>query len=253
MATAEILATDPAAVEAACAAGADRIELCAALGVGGVTPGPGLLGEAIRLAAGRAEIVVLVRPWAGDFCLRREGDLSTLIQDVEAARDAGASGVAVGVLTQEGILHGEAMAQLVEAAGRMPVTLHRAIDAAADYLGAAEAAVRAGVTRILTSGGAASAWEGRVRIAELVGAMGSRVEVIAGAGVRSSNAQSILEATGAGALHGSCSVGPDPCRGSDPKALDLGMGRSQRLDPREAAALVAAAHGDGAHPGRGGR
>lgn len=234
MAKLELLATDLAAVEMACEIGADRIELCAALGVGGVTPGPGLLKESLRIAQDKVDVVVLVRPRAGDFCLRHPLELEVQVQDVRAARDAGAAGVAVGVLTPDGFLDEAAMARLVEAAGTLPVTLHRAVDAARDSLATARTAAGLGVSRILTSGRAASAWEGRAQIAEIVRTLGSRVEVIAGAGVRSAHARALLGETNAGALHGSCSI---PAAA---ETTDLGMGFAQRIDGQEAAALLRA-------------
>ena len=243
MAFAELLATDPAAVQVACVAGADRIELCAALSVGGVSPGAGLLGEALRIADGRAEIVVLVRPRAGDFQIRHAGDLRSQIRDVVAAREAGAAGVAVGVLNQDGDLDRDAMALLLEAAGPIPVTLHRAIDAARDYLATAEAAMELGVARVLTSGQSRSAWEGREQIARVVRQVGNRLEVIAGAGVRGENASELLRATGAAALHASCSLASDA--NDQAGSEELGMGQQQRMDPQQAAAVVKAAHSAG--------
>lgn len=208
MAFAELLATDLAGVEHALAAGTDRIELCAALEVGGVTPGIGFLRAAVRMAEeaeGSGGVVALIRPRRGDFLLDGAHGLALLQAEVEAARDAGAAGVAVGVLTEEGQVDLGAMEALVRAAGATKVTFHRAIDHARDPLAAALSLASMGVARILTSGAATSALEGADAIRTLVAAVGPHLEVIAAGGVHGGNAAQVLTATGAPAIHGSCS------------------------------------------------
>lgn len=233
---AELLCADLDSVEVARAVGADRIELCAAPEVGGLTPGAGLLEQAIAALDGALETVVLVRPRVGGFTLRGARELRALVADVEAARAAGASGVAVGVLSGSGALHREAMAELVAAAEGLAVTLHRAIDLSIDLVASAGAAAELGVARILTSGGAPTALKGAAGIARLVEAVGDRVEVVAAAGVRGSNAAQVLGLSGAGGLHGSCS-------GEAAHETALGMGTLRPMDRTEAAGLVAAVRG----------
>jgi copper homeostasis protein len=248
MALSELLCTDLASVEAALALGADRIELCAALEVGGVTPGPGLLAAAVgaRDAAtsegSRTEVVVLVRPRRGDF-VYDAGDLAALRADVEAAARAGADGVALGVLTSEGAVDVARTGELVEAAGPMAVTFHRAFDHVADPRAAAEALEGLGVRRLLTSGGAPSAWEGRRALRDLVAWAGDRLEVVAAGGITGANASDVLDATGAPAIHGSCA------RVLQGRAAPVALGKpgapaeSGRLtlDADDAARFVAAA------------
>lgn len=240
----ELVCTDLESVRAAVAAGADRIELCAALEVGGVTPGPGLVRAAVELCGDGTDVVVLVRPRRGDFVPTDPGDLSVLRAEVERAIGLGARGVAVGVLRPDGSLDVDAMGALVEAAGPWPVTLHRAIDRTADPVATAVEAASIGVRRVLTSGGAPSAWEGREVIRAMAAATRGELEVIAAAGVRGRNAAGILAATGAGAIHGSCSMdlapgGPGPALGA---AEAQGAPAPRRsLDPTDAAAFVAAA------------
>jgi copper homeostasis protein len=217
MARSELLCTDLASVELALDLGADRIELCAALEVGGVTPGPGLLRRALQArdraaAAGReTEVVVLTRPRRGDFALDA-GDFGALLADVVAAREAGADGVALGVLTQQGEVDVSRTAELMAAAGAMRVTFHRAFDQLRDRAAGVEALLGLGVHRLLTSGGASSAWEGRVELRALVEGLGGRIEVVAAGGVSGDSAARVLEATGVPAIHGSCSapVGSPP-------------------------------------------
>ena len=210
MAHAELLCTDLASVELALELGADRIELCAALEVGGLTPGPGLLREALRArdrarrGGGGTEIVVLARPRRGDFVLDG-GDFAALAADVAAARDLGADGVALGVLTGSGQVDAGRTARLVEEAGSMKVTFHRAFDQVEDRLAAIDLLLELGVHRVLTSGGAPSAWEGRGALRALVQRLEGRAEVVAAGGITGESAARVLEATGAPAIHGSCS------------------------------------------------
>lgn len=256
MAFAELLATDLASVEDALAAGADRLELCAALEVGGVTPGIGFLRAAVRMAEERADaadVIALVRPRRGDFLLDGPRGLDLLRAEVEAARDAGAAGVAVGVLTETSEVDFASMEALVRSAGPMKVTFHRAIDHARDPLGAARRLPSVGVARLLTSGSAASALEGAEAVRELVATVGDELEVIAAGGVHGGNARQILDATGAPAIHGSCSRqvrSPEAAGGGD-ESVPVPMGSAQGvlpenirsvLDGASARAFVAAAH-----------
>ena len=238
---AELLCADLESVHVAVGVGADRIELCGAPEVGGLTPGAGLLQGAVSAAAGKLDVVVLVRPRVGGFSLRGPGELEALVRDVRAARAAGASGIAVGVLGRDGELDEAAMRELVSASEGMPVTLHRAIDLTPDPRVTMQTAAELGVRRVLTSGAATTALEGAGAIRSLVRAAGSRVEVVAAAGVRGGNAAEILRRTGAGGLHGSC-AGPTV---EDP---GLGMGALRPMDRTEAAGLVAAVRA--AEPGR---
>ena len=238
---AELLCADLESVQVAVEVGADRIELCAAPEVGGLTPGAGLLEGAIGAAGGRVDVVVLVRPRVGGFALRGSGELGALVADVRAARAAGAAGIAVGALRADGELDAAAMAEFVSAAEGMAVTLHRAIDLTPDPACALETAAGLGVTRVLTSGTAPTALEGAETIKALVEAAGARMEVIAASGVRGANAAEILRRTGAGALHGSCA-------GAIVDMPGLGMGALRPMDPAEAAGLVAAVRATGLEP-----
>lgn len=253
MAFAELLATDLASVEHALAAGADRIELCAALEVGGVTPGFGFLRQAVELSeqgGGSTEVVALIRPRRGDFLLDGRRGLALLQAEIHAARDAGARGVAVGVLTESSEVDLAAMEVLVEAAGAMKLTFHRAIDHAREPLEAAARLASIGVARVLTSGGAPSALKGAHAIQAMAQAVGERLEIIAAGGVRGSNAREVLEATGAGAIHGSCShVVVAPAAGESAAPIPMGslagaLPENARsvLDRASAVAFVAAAH-----------
>ncbi|QTE29666.1 copper homeostasis protein CutC [Pengzhenrongella sicca] len=180
----EIAVQDVAGVRIAQAAGADRVELCVALAAtGGLTPPIGLIEVAVATGL---PIHPLVRSRPGGFCY--DGvELDVLVRDVRAAVRAGAAGVVVGALTPDWAVDVEAIRALVDAAGGAGVTFHRALDVVADARGALDLLAELGVTRVLTSGAAQAAIDGRANL-ELLAAhaasTGGRVQVMAGGGVR---------------------------------------------------------------------
>ena len=146
-------------------AGADRVELCASLVEGGLTPSAGTVREALKLA--RIPFHVIVRPRGGDF-LYSDAEFNSIVGDVEALRDLGVAGVVVGCLTADGAIDEARMRTLVEAAGPLAVTCHRAFDMTRDPTEALEALIRCGVGRVLTSGQRDTAVEGIDLLAALV-------------------------------------------------------------------------------------
>lgn len=215
----EVCAGDVESARAAAAGGADRLELCAALEVGGVTAGPGTL-RAVRDAVD-LPLVVLARPRRGDF-LYTGAELAALAGDVDAAREAGAQGVALGVLDADGCVDREATARLVERARPLEVTFHRAFDLVRDPDEALETLVELGVERVLTSGGAPDVVAGLPRLKTLVAAARGRIGILPGGGVRAANAARIAAESGARELHLSAArVVPSGMR-HRVEALDLG-------------------------------
>ena len=198
----EIAVQDPAGVRTALAAGADRIELCSALGVGGLTPSAGMIATAVAAAraAGRSGFVhVLVRPRAGGF-VYDDDELGLTVADVIAAREAGVSGVVVGALNASGGVDRGAMEALVAVAGPLEVTFHRAVDAVEDPLATVDRLIDLGVTRILTSGAAPRSIEGTETLAALVERASGRIQVMAGGGVSVADIAQ-LAAAGVDAVH----------------------------------------------------
>jgi copper homeostasis protein len=190
-------------VEGALAAergGAARIELCAGLVEGGTTPSLGLI-RAVR-ARVRFPVVVLLRPRAGDF-LYSDAEREALADDLGHAREAGAWGVALGLLAEDGDVDVERTRELVRRARPMAVTFHRAFDLVRDPHAALEDLVRAGVDRVLTSGQERAAPVGAALLRELVARAGDRIVVMAGAGVRAENVRALVEATGVREVHAS--------------------------------------------------
>jgi copper homeostasis protein len=186
------------------AAGAERVELCAALSEGGVTPSLGAVRRA-RTALARP-LVVLLRPRGGDFCWSEE-EVATMQADLELLRAEGVEAVALGALTPDGALDQHLMARLIAAARPLEVVLHRAIDHARDLEAAWEAASALGCARVLTSGGAAHAWAGRAQIARLVGRSASGgARIVAAGGISPENVGPLVAATGVEEIHLSASA-----------------------------------------------
>jgi len=209
-------------VESAVAAekgGAQRVELCSALSEGGLTPSLGLI-RAVRSRVGIG-VHVMIRPRGGDF-LYSENELAVMQEDIGYAAEAGANGVVLGLLTADAEVDVERTRELVDAAGRMEVTFHRAIDMARDTSRALEDVVRTGADRVLTSGGAQSAVLGSERLAELVRAAEGRIGVMVCGNVRAENVQQIEQATGAREFHASLRTpAPSPVTYRNPE-LNLG-------------------------------
>ena len=185
---------------AALGAGADRIELCANLTVGGITPSAGLVQWAIETAAHRLAVHVLIRPRGGDF-LYSTAEEQVMSRDILSARAAGADGVVVGALTPSGAVDTGLTARLIALARPLSVTFHRAFDETADPAASFRDVLALGADRLLTSGGAPTALEGATLIESLVARSGGRLEVMAGGGVTEHTAAEILRRTGVRELH----------------------------------------------------
>lgn len=178
--------------------GAGRIELCADLGVGGTTP----RGDVVAAAIAGCGIPVhpIVRPRGGDFCFTHD-EVAAMVRDVARFRALGLPGVVTGALTTQGTIDADAMARLRDAAGDMEFTCHKAFDAVRDQAAALEALIALGVTRVLTSGGAPTAWEGRQALVALVRQAAGRIAVMPGGGIVADHAADLAAMTGASALH----------------------------------------------------
>lgn len=181
----EICVDSLASARAAISGGADRLELCSALSIGGLTPYSALLSQ-IR---GESNITIrcLMRPRAGDFLYTPE-EIQMMANQIRTLRSLGADGFVIGCLTPEGMLDKEAMKPLIEAADGAGLTLHRCIDVSADlcqtYLNARDL----GIDTILTSGGASSCSQGAEMIGKLLSLrdMLTGPEILVGAGVKAS-------------------------------------------------------------------
>lgn len=170
-------------VESATAAvrgGATRLELCANLVIGGTTPTPALF-DAVQRSTD-LPVNVLIRPRFGDF-LYTHREYEIMCQDIALFARLGASGVVIGALEADGSLDQGKMAGMVDAACGIHVTLHRAVDVCRDPEAALAQASALGVDTVLTSGQAATAWEGRSVIARLMAQAGPELQILIGGGV----------------------------------------------------------------------
>ena len=183
---------------AAARGGAQRIELCANLIEGGTTPSAGTL--AVCRARLEIPIFVLVRPRGGDF-LYSAAELAVMLEDIERAKQAGADGVVIGVLSADGEVDVDRTRQLIGAARPLQVTFHRAFDVCRDAPRALEALVALGLERVLTSGQAATAPDGAETIARLVRQAAGRIGVLPGGGVTPDNVAALVRATGVTEVH----------------------------------------------------
>ncbi|MDN3477660.1 copper homeostasis protein CutC [Curtobacterium sp. APC 4022] len=219
----EVAVTSATGAATALAGGADRVELCSALELGGLTPSQGLVEAAVATGL---PVHVLVRCRPGGFVHDRD-ELDLMERELVAVLRSGATGVVVGALRPDRTLDTDALTRFVAAArterSDAEVTLHRAIDHAADPVAAAATLADLGFTRVLTSGGAPTALAGADTIARMVAASGS-VQVMAGAGVTPADVP-VLLGTGAAAVHLSAKRLADTAHGGVPMgAGDSGTG-----------------------------
>jgi copper homeostasis protein len=196
----ELCAETLEAARAAAAAGADRIELCSDLSSGGVTPSSELLAADFRSFA--IPVHVLIRPRAGNFAFSPH-EFQLMFRQVEQAKHAGASGVALGALLHDGRIDVERTREFVELARPMSVTFHRAFDETPNLAEALESVIETGADYLLTSGGAPDVLSGAEAIASLVRQAGDRIHIIAGGGLRLATLVQVVQRTGIFSLHGS--------------------------------------------------
>ncbi len=161
---------------AAQAAGADRVELCASLLEGGLTPSVGVIREALAIA--QIPFHVIIRPRGGDF-LYSDLEYRTMLADIRACRELGVAGVVFGCLLPDGRIDEVRMTELTGAARPMAVTCHRAFDMTRDPAEAIEALIRSGVDRVLTSGQRDCAIEGLPTLRRIHDAARSRIRIMA--------------------------------------------------------------------------
>ena len=185
------------AVEAA-AGGADRVELCSALFLGGLTPSLGTVLEAkARL---KIPVMVMIRPRAGGFCYT-EAEMSSMERDAELAHANGADGLVFGVLRPDGTIDVQRCRRILARVGHQQKVFHRAFDVTPDPLAALNQLIDLGFTRILTSGQQDAAPDGTELIRRLIDEADKKIEILPGGGIRPAYIAEIVRQTGCEQVH----------------------------------------------------
>jgi copper homeostasis protein len=196
----EVIAFDIDSCKIAADNGADRIEVCANPAEGGTTPSSGMIREARK--ATTIQVFPIIRPRGGDF-LYSNTEFNVMLHDIKFCRDEGCDGVVIGMLNPDGTIDSARCAALIDAAGNMEVTFHRAFDRVAEPFSALEEIINLGCKRILTSGLRPKALEGKDTLCQLTKIAGDRIKIMPGSGIRASNISTVVKATGALAYHSS--------------------------------------------------
>ncbi len=180
------------------AGGADRVELCSALFLGGLTPSLGTIQEAKRRL--KIPIMVMVRPRAGGFAYS-EAELASMERDTQASIENGASGIVFGILQPDGRIDIPRCKKLRGLIGQRAAVFHRAFDVTPDPFEALEQLVDLGIARVLTSGQKDIVPEGAELIKKLIERAGDRIEILPGGGIQLWNVKEIVERTGCQQVH----------------------------------------------------
>ena len=233
----EIAANSVASALAAQAGGASRVELCSALELGGLTPSP----STIAMVRERLQIpvYVLIRPRAGDF-LYNDLECEAMLRDIEYCAAQGCEGVVIGVLDADGHVDKARCQPLVDAAGKLGVTFHRAFDLTQAPARALEDIIALDCERVLTSGGKATALEGAEAIRQWIEQAAGRIAIMPGAGVSAQNVAALKAATGASEFHASAKKALPSGMRWQPDGLRDMQGGEWRSEVEQVGALVAA-------------
>ena len=194
----EVCADSVRSAVAAQEGGADRIELCSALVIGGLSPSVSMFRQVKENTD--IKVRVLLRPRFGDFCYD-DYEFETLREEVAQFCELGADGVVIGILKPDGTLNMEQMEALVKAADGIGITMHRAFDVCRDPYEALEQCISLGIDTILTSGQKSSAWEGRELLAGLVDRAKGRIDILTGAGINPDVIGKLAPYTGVKSFH----------------------------------------------------
>lgn len=187
---------------AAIQGGAGRLEVCSVLGLGGLTPDPGLV-EAIRQVSDIPQMV-MIRPRHGNFHYS-DAELQQMLTSIHRFREMEVHGFVFGCLNEFNEVSVPATSRLIEACQGAQITFHRAFDLVPDPMSSARILLELGAHRILTSGQQQTAWEGRKLIKQLVEASSEVPGILAGGGINPENVGTLIQETGLSEVHGSAS------------------------------------------------
>ena len=181
-------------------AGADRVELCADMSVGGTTPTIEMIKQARENLT--IDLYVMIRPRGGNF-VYSEAELEQMKLEIETIKKLGVNGFVFGILNEDKTIHIEQNIALVELAKPLPCTFHRAFDAVLDYEKALEDVISCGFSNILTSGTFPNVMEGKEVLQQLVIQANNRIKIMPGGGLRSTNISELNEIVNANWYHSS--------------------------------------------------
>ncbi|NJO87904.1 MAG: copper homeostasis protein CutC [Chloroflexia bacterium] len=183
--------------------GADRVELCESIEVGGTTPSFGLMS--LVKEKSDIDVFALIRPRGGNFVYTKD-EVSIMIRDIRAAISLGVDGVVIGCLLKNGNVDYDNCSRLIEVAKGLPINFHRAFDVARNPFEALEVIDSLGITRILTSGQENKAFDGVDLLSQLQQAAPTNLKIMAGSGIDETNIVQIAKKTGITAFHASLRV-----------------------------------------------
>jgi copper homeostasis protein len=178
--------------------GAQRLELCDDLSAGGVTASKELMAGA--RAAVRLPLFAMIRPRSGGF-VYTPPEFATMTQSIASAKESGMDGIVLGILTPDHEVDVARTRELVQASAPLPVTFHRAFDVSADLRKSLVDVLQTGATRILSSGGAFSAFKGAATLSLLRVAAHGKIEIVPGTGINPDNIAEVARITGANEIH----------------------------------------------------
>jgi copper homeostasis protein len=219
----EVCVDSPDGIAAAIKGGADRVEICSALALGGLTPTTTMMIEAV---ADDFPCVAMIRPRAGDF-VWTPTEVAHMQGEIDEALEMGVGGLALGASRPDGTLDAKVLKALVK---DMPedveLVLHRCIDLTPDPLAALETAIALGFDRVLTSGGALRAVEGLGRLRALFDRAAGRIEIMPGSGITPDTISQLAALLPLTSVHASCAK----ARPQDPRAVALGLAQAERRE-----------------------
>ncbi|AEV39628.1 CutC (plasmid) [Pseudovibrio sp. FO-BEG1] len=211
----EVCVDSIAGLNAAVAGGADRIELCSCLAMGGLTPSVGLMELA---AQAPIPVYAMIRPRGGNFIFSPQ-EVDQMKREIDAVRNTNLAGVVLGANQHSSALDANLLEKLIDHSAGLGLTLHRVIDLAPDLVEATETAMDLGFERILSSGGAHKALDGIESLAAMHHAAAGHLSVMPGSGINAKTAPEILQAADFTEIHAGCgSTYPQ-----DQRLLDFGF------------------------------
>jgi copper homeostasis protein len=198
----EVCVDSPGGLAAAITGGADRIELCSALELGGLTPTSGLIGQA---AVSPVPVYAMIRPRPGSFVFG-EADIDAMLREIDVVRSAGLAGVVFGANLTDGQLDYTTLERLIRQCGGLGVTLHRAFDLVPDLAEAVNMAIELGFERILTSGRSLTGLDGIDDLEATLELAAGRIKIMPGSGINIRNVAALLDRIPLEEIHSSCAV-----------------------------------------------